>query len=654
MPPKKKTAKVYQMAVDVPEGTSVGNGDFVVGKQFAKGGFGKIYQGTSKKTNSKVVIKVEPHENGPLFNEIAVFIRCMKATMLEAWKKESGVKFLGLPEYLGSGLFQHGGEQMRFLAMPMYACSMENIRAKKPEMKLTDVFQVTHCMLTALEYLHSQHIVHADMKADNILMIDPKRFDRTVLVDFGLAKRIPAPREKPDPKKAHNGTAIFTSIDAHRGCAPSYRGDIEILAYNVIYWVTGSLPWQQYETELENVAAAKKRLLSGKKKALEEDFEELPVAASNFVVDLLEVVETTKYDQRLSYKALLKMLETANGVTTTTPARRRTRASLAAPVIATPPRKAKTLKTPKITPQVPAASSSRRTAASTARTKPANSIIPGLRGRQYKPRLAKEEKEVATPVEATEKPKRAPREKKVTATPAPPPSTRTLRSSSARRPGPSKRAVKDVEEDQEDQSPEFTSPPKRYKLSQDEEQVSSPPNLDDMDSSASNSPVVASASRRTRRILESSAEEDPICSTFKNPKSPARIFQTSITSIEDENTSSSSRRSRKSVITTSTEEPANTSQSDGSFLNSSADTKSCEVVPETPESGSLSAALDLNVTGSTDSLSPLPIGISPLSKNNLAARIPGVLNMRNVRRSVYHRIVSKYHKRPSIGRRPLF
>ncbi|KAK0405120.1 hypothetical protein QR680_017804 [Steinernema hermaphroditum] len=307
MPPKKK-AKAYQMAIDVPEGTAVGNGDFVVGKQFAKGGFGKIYQGISKKSKNKVVIKIEPHENGPLFNEIAVFVRCLKASMLNSWKKETGVKFLGLPEYLGSGLFQYNGEQMRFLAMPMYSCSLENIRAKEPEMNVADVVQVTYSMLVALQYLHSQDIVHADLKADNILMTDAKRFDRTVLVDFGLAKRIPNPKEKADPKKAHNGTAIFTSIDAHRGCAPSFRGDIEILSYNVIYWITGSLPWQRYETELEKVADAKRKLLKGKMKSLKKEFG-MTGEMSQFVVDLLQTVEDCEYEQRLTFKSLFKLLK---------------------------------------------------------------------------------------------------------------------------------------------------------------------------------------------------------------------------------------------------------------------------------------------------------------------------------------------------------
>lgn len=64
------------------------------------------------------------------------------------------------------------------------------------------------------------------------------------LVDFGLACHYTtAPTFKPDPKKMHNGTIEYTSRDAHRG-VPTMRGDLEILAYNLVNWSGVSLPWE--------------------------------------------------------------------------------------------------------------------------------------------------------------------------------------------------------------------------------------------------------------------------------------------------------------------------------------------------------------------------------------------------------------------------
>lgn len=94
-----------------------------------------------------------------------------------------------------------------------------------------------------LIFFFVQDYAHADVKAANILLEKQGVYSTAVLVDFGLAHRTTNNVDKPDKKRAHNGTCIFTSTDAHRGNNPSFRGDIEILAYNLMMWATGTLPW---------------------------------------------------------------------------------------------------------------------------------------------------------------------------------------------------------------------------------------------------------------------------------------------------------------------------------------------------------------------------------------------------------------------------
>ncbi|XP_007470647.1 PREDICTED: serine/threonine-protein kinase VRK1-like [Lipotes vexillifer] len=109
------------------------------------------------------------------------------------------------------------------------------------------VLQLSLKILDILEYIHEHEYVHGDIKASNLLL-SYKNPDQVYLVDYGLAYRY-CPEGihkeyKEDPKRCHDGTIEFTSIDAHNGVAPSRRGDLEILGYCMIQWLSGHLPWE--------------------------------------------------------------------------------------------------------------------------------------------------------------------------------------------------------------------------------------------------------------------------------------------------------------------------------------------------------------------------------------------------------------------------
>ena len=68
------------------------------------------------------------------------------------------------------------------------------------------------------------------------------------LLDFGLVtKYLQSNGEHrkfcTDERRAHAGTILFCSLDAHKG-AQSRRSDLESLGYNLVYWLTNDLPWK--------------------------------------------------------------------------------------------------------------------------------------------------------------------------------------------------------------------------------------------------------------------------------------------------------------------------------------------------------------------------------------------------------------------------
>ncbi|KAF3844328.1 hypothetical protein F7725_007491 [Dissostichus mawsoni] len=166
--------------------------------------------------------------------------------LVQSWVKSHKLNVLGVPRYWGSGLHERGGK--RFMVIDRLGTDLqkkfEECGRRFPR-KL--VLQLALRLLDILEFIHDHEYVHADIKASNLMLghSDP---DQVYLVDYGLAYRY-APDSvikeyKEDPKRCHDGTIEFTSIDAHKGATACRRSDLEILCYCMVQWLCGRLPWE--------------------------------------------------------------------------------------------------------------------------------------------------------------------------------------------------------------------------------------------------------------------------------------------------------------------------------------------------------------------------------------------------------------------------
>ncbi|PIO68457.1 hypothetical protein TELCIR_09755 [Teladorsagia circumcincta] len=156
--------------------------------------------------------------------------------------------------------------------------------------------------------MHSKNYVHADIKAANILLEKADDFSTSVLADFGLAQMVNGKEEKPEKKRAHNGTAIFTSCDAHRGSQPSYRGDLEILAYNMVYWLSGSLPWEAHESNPDKVYQMKETFLKGLPSSLKELLKNNQDSCTP-LKEIFMIAQKTDYVNHLDFARLYKIVD---------------------------------------------------------------------------------------------------------------------------------------------------------------------------------------------------------------------------------------------------------------------------------------------------------------------------------------------------------
>ncbi|XP_077189447.1 serine/threonine-protein kinase VRK2 isoform X2 [Paroedura picta] len=224
--------------------------------------------------------------------------------------KHKHLAFLGIPIFWGAGQAEHNGKSYRFMVMERLGEDLQTTFERKGKrFDKGTVLQIGVRMLDILEYIHENEYVHGDIKAANLLF-GYRNPHEVYLADYGLAYRYcPNGNHKEyreNPRKGHNGTIEFTSLDAHKGVAPSRRGDLEILGYCMLQWICGKLPWEQNLKNPEAVQAAKTKLL-----------DELPDSVTRWapqgtscgeIATFLKTAYELAYTEKPDYEMLKKIL----------------------------------------------------------------------------------------------------------------------------------------------------------------------------------------------------------------------------------------------------------------------------------------------------------------------------------------------------------
>jgi serine/threonine protein kinase len=103
-------------------------------------------------------------------------------------------------------------------------------------------------LINALDYCHSQNILHCDLKATNILI---DKYQRIKLCDFGLAKLMKSCDKSPNEiRETFNYMA--PELFSPNSCN-SVKSDIWSLGLVFYQCLTGSVPWNQYAGEIKEI-----------------------------------------------------------------------------------------------------------------------------------------------------------------------------------------------------------------------------------------------------------------------------------------------------------------------------------------------------------------------------------------------------------------
>ena len=236
-PPTPATLPVVPRAASTATDTPMVEGRYVLDREIAGGGMGRIFEGRDRLLGRTVAIKTTRDARGAerFEQEVRLAARLQHpgiVTVYDAGFLPTGEPFLVMKRVLGRSLD-------RVIAD---ADSLEERLALLPSLTAA---------VDALAYAHDQGVIHRDLKPSNIIV---GAFGETVVVDFGLAKEVSAV-EAVESSELHGGggpgitqegtvmgTPAYMAPEQAAGESVDTRADVYALGAVIHQMLTGQAP----------------------------------------------------------------------------------------------------------------------------------------------------------------------------------------------------------------------------------------------------------------------------------------------------------------------------------------------------------------------------------------------------------------------------
>ncbi|KAK8857877.1 hypothetical protein M9Y10_012973 [Tritrichomonas musculus] len=187
-----------------------------------------VYYGHMVKTNEEVAVKQLKFKklNGPKLRsfqrEIMVLANAIHPCVLRFVGATDSPPFCIITEWMGGGSLYHELHKYHRL----------------------DNTQLTICAIDiarGMQFLHSRHIIHRDLKSLNVLL-DTKGYSK--ICDFGFARQ----SKKEDLMTKNVGTPHWMAPELLGG-SDTYNEKVDVYAYGIVLWeiLTGDLPYNDLE-----------------------------------------------------------------------------------------------------------------------------------------------------------------------------------------------------------------------------------------------------------------------------------------------------------------------------------------------------------------------------------------------------------------------
>jgi outer membrane protein assembly factor BamB/serine/threonine protein kinase len=208
-------------------------GDYRLLRWLGGGGFGNVYLAEQVRDGQQVALKV-------------LRVRLTRQDELRAFINEARTMRLRHPHIVPLLDFGLSREDTPFLVME-YAPrgTLRDCYPRGARVPLSQAVDYARQVGAALHYAHEQHLIHRDVKPENMLV----REDGSILLsDFGIATVAPSSSSL-DGEQGMAGTVAYMSSEQLQG-RPRAASDQYALAVVIYEWLAGRLPFQGSAVEM--------------------------------------------------------------------------------------------------------------------------------------------------------------------------------------------------------------------------------------------------------------------------------------------------------------------------------------------------------------------------------------------------------------------